>query len=872
MIKRLLLSATLLPLLFIALCCKPIQEEDDDGIVPVPVKASEDIILPDKAVGEPGFVSFRDENGKDVQITAYPGRVMLLAGKGTSVFSVWEAAGKNGGTVIGQLPDCGCYLFSVKEGKEADFIDAMRKSVAPEYLYPEFPVSAERLYTVDVTDDNHDADVKEMMKGSYDDMEINVEYAGNDLLDVYLGLIRAVQHKDADIINMSLGVHYGTKKGQKYGDDELLNTDYIIRRAVFWRMVCWIIDYYGSGTPVVVSAGNDSMHELERILGLVDHGYILGERLFIVCAEQRDRSYSNSLGKGERRQGVVTVNIDGDFVNGRLAEGTSFAAPKFCRFCYELVKATKGTPYEMTYAQAAKYLNEEWIKSGLSSITNDWKNKILRRFVTVKPVLEGMPGTFLPQITLTPVDVSFEPGLFADESWNAESKSDWIVTEVKAEDNLLNIWLNGNPSTKERQDTVTVFLGKGDEDDLKWDFIVTQEGVYMDFVTHSSDILENVDYNKDTDLVVVLGPEKAQENVRISTNLNSLMWTARKIMGPGLIDDAMADLNISPAEDGVYVGSVTFPDNDNPDDFARLTEFVFSPEIEVWDFNKGAPRPEPVYEECYGSNMQRSIFAYQIAEFFKLSATDLFVPPYANEYRMTVNAVTCDSDLNIVDNCFYLYSNYTTYWSLSAENWTWMPDGVNSSDGDPVRVESEISGVNKYLLSFKLKESPDLKWRVNNTGQSSLRLIGVDQYRPERPWSSADTKLKVGYRKKGTYVIEEMATLHRIGVPAALFKSYHFSGRRTGQGVDNVLTVEYEVLCNDEFTRKFIDKVEYAVSTDFDNLESPFKEWIEVPPSPIVINHHTDGEYFYMNVDLRVTLKNGAELYAYKPIEYIYVY
>ena len=209
----------------------------------------------------------------------------------------------------------------------------------------------------------------------------------------------ALDKSDCEVLNLSCGPNYGKaedhaayekaedgspekielEKKIRYGYQEDLDASYIESKVEWLNTVGRVILEKGVlSAPVVVSAGNDAMHEMEKIIDKMDPKCraLLGSRLVIVSAQQNEhladyqKDYSNRV--SSKVKGVMTVNIDGvtSHDGKHYLMGTSFAAPTLVRYLYQIVEASKEGGNPMSYQAAIELLTKLWMEGSQTAWTD----------------------------------------------------------------------------------------------------------------------------------------------------------------------------------------------------------------------------------------------------------------------------------------------------------------------------------------------------------------------------------------------------------------------------------------------------------------------------------------------------------------------
>ena len=353
--------------------------------------SSEENIVFTGDLGEESDIYYVSPEGTEMTITGYPGFVLMHMAPGTKLKNVKKAVSDADGTIVSQMPGNGLYLVQVEAGQENAFISRIRSFKACQTIFPLIRIDGDSADYVDWGD--HALNVAFQL-GS--DIETVYEEVAPETLfgffpkytleNISRALADALSKGDCDIVNISSGPPYSTVKGEYYGTDETKNAAYIEKMRAWYNLIGDVIR--GSGdtpAPVVITAGNQFMHEFDSIVNhlSLETKKLLNSRLFIVSAEQKEEvPYSNSVSAiNGRIPGVVTVNIDGVTNHkGKHDAGTSLAAPRFVRYVCQLVEASKRSGRPLSFQEAAAFISDEWRKSDLSSITGYFINGLLSEY------------------------------------------------------------------------------------------------------------------------------------------------------------------------------------------------------------------------------------------------------------------------------------------------------------------------------------------------------------------------------------------------------------------------------------------------------------------------------------------------------------
>ena len=466
--------------------------------------------------GEMTEVRYTNERGRECAISAYPGLVFLCYEKGVPVKTVETEVVAASGTIVAQKPAYGYYTVSVGAGQENSFIQTIRTSPKLVTAYPLIEIRPDAAFFVDRGE--HATDVNyQMTKGKNGLQTHLVDIAAllaekatifgkrkNPTLDE-LGdlLLEALSHGDCEVVNISQGPKYGDQsdldrldaekekplaerdnalireleKKTTWGASEELNQGYIDMRAKWINIVCDAIRKSGrDNVPVILSSGNDSCPELDKVIAGVDekNSSMLGSQVFVISAEQHNmlgglETYPNRV--QNRTHKAQVVNIDGiaSRVAGHgLLMGTSFAAPNFVRYLYLLVEASKESDEPLTYMSAAKLLSDKWMELGISAWTDEEISKLIAPYSQYVLEFEGVPESANPgggtyKLHIDVYDTSYRP-----IDWELVTNCDWIHFEKASGQGsaTVKMLVDGNGGNQVRQGYVRLKVAGSKDDDV----------------------------------------------------------------------------------------------------------------------------------------------------------------------------------------------------------------------------------------------------------------------------------------------------------------------------------------------------------------------------------------------------------------------
>ena len=350
--------------------------------------SSEENIVFTGDLGEESDIYYVSPEGTEMTITGYPGFVLMHMAPGTKLKNVKKAVSDADGTIVSQMPGNGLYLVQMEAGQENAFISRLRSFKACQTIFPLIRIDGDSAYYVDWGDHalNVAFQLGSDLETVYEEVPSNNKSEDRSLESISRTLATALSKGDCDIVNISSGPPYSDVKGEHYGADGTKNAVYLEKMRAWYNLIGDVIR--GSGdtpAPVVITAGNQFMHEFEFIVNLLspETKELLNSRLFIVSAEQKEEvPYSNSVSAiNGRIPGVITVNIDGVTNHkGKHDAGTSLAAPRFVRYVCQLVEASKRSGHPLSFQEAAAFISDEWRKSDLSSITGYFINGLLSEY------------------------------------------------------------------------------------------------------------------------------------------------------------------------------------------------------------------------------------------------------------------------------------------------------------------------------------------------------------------------------------------------------------------------------------------------------------------------------------------------------------
>lgn len=534
----------------------PGREQQEDNTEDPWKNYSEGSIINCEQATEPQLIPFTDINGSHYSVNGHPGLLFLTFQSGTPVKEVWNLVIKASGEVVGQNPDFGYYTVKVEKGQESNFVSKIKGAAGLQSAFPLFDIESETAYYIDRGAHGINVlsqmkkwdgsnwtsliDIDELLKAKNEKLAPNNQAQDPTIDELADLLLAALNKEDCEVINISSGPHYGKKEDQEalkqardnnssesvikelekkvqYGYTKELNDDYIQRRANWINRVCESIEKSNNyTTPVILSAGNDYMHNLEDVLDKVDKKYkkLLGTQVVLVSAEQEYRGkpmeYSNIL-KG-RDAMVPVVNINGilDITNPfLLLTGTSFAAPNYVRYLRALVTSSAYSGQSITYMQAVKQLADKWMELHISAWSDVDILKLIYFDCFTSMSLDDVPEKVEPQGGKYNLYVSFQQkdGAYLDEVyWEIYADCDWIHFDKTSgtKEDMVTMSIDGYSGEGNRYATVVLKLQGADdcEDFMRYEALIQQEGARVISVSHDvfyalPDIVSSVSYYYD---------------------------------------------------------------------------------------------------------------------------------------------------------------------------------------------------------------------------------------------------------------------------------------------------------------------------------------------------------------------------------------
>ena len=362
------------------------------------------------------LMSFTGIDGSPLYVVGYPGLLSVSFTPATPVKTVWEHVINASGKVVGQYPELGYYVVSVKVGKENDFVARMKDASGIRSIYPEFEIGDDACFVIDKG--QHGKNVENQVN-KWDD------YVWTEFVDISNGqdasqsipfetikhpLFSCLKRGDCEIINISIGPHYGIK-GKNYGSDPKnseQDSAYVNNRAHFINQICDVVKQSGNTiTPVILSAGNDAMHELEKIIKKTDKNNrsLLGKQVILVGAEDKGHTYSNKMKKRESKSPVINPIVDITDIRdvddpNILIHGTFFAAPNYVRYLRAVA-----VYFELTLMEAVELLSDEWFNRGITAWDDDQILRLLLGTPSTDILIEQIPQKVPPHGGSFQIDV-----------------------------------------------------------------------------------------------------------------------------------------------------------------------------------------------------------------------------------------------------------------------------------------------------------------------------------------------------------------------------------------------------------------------------------------------------------------------------------
>ena len=300
------------------------------------------------------------ENGENYEIPAIAGHCIVFFTDTVSQPLAKEIIKAEGGKIIEQIPAFNYYLVKVSDGKESEFVTHLNNLREVEYAY--FNTLIQLTSDVFILDDFIDIESsmltthgngvrKTFSKYSISDdiHSVNMVFlndndsswkgqttVSNIILSELLKVAKEVSNEDLTLVNMSFGPALPGKK-EKYDDYNDIDTNsqktYIKLYAKHLEQLAVCFDKMRSkgisNFIITKSSGNESMHEMQTILDMLNETTIssLKDNLILVCAHDNksEEPYSNFPSKKH----MLLTTVD---VSQEPWCGTSFAAPKLMGF------------------------------------------------------------------------------------------------------------------------------------------------------------------------------------------------------------------------------------------------------------------------------------------------------------------------------------------------------------------------------------------------------------------------------------------------------------------------------------------------------------------------------------------------------------
>ncbi len=435
------------------------------------------------------LMSFTGIDGSPLYVVGYPGLLSVSFTPATPVKTVWEHVINASGKVVGQYPELGYYVVSVKAGKENDFVARMKDASGIRSIYPEFEIGEDACFVIDKG--QHGRNVENQLN-KWDD------YVWTEFVDISHGqdasqsipfetikhpLFSCLKRGDCEIVNLSYGTPYGIK-GKKYGSDQKQDSAYVNNRADYIDWICDIVIQSGNTTtPVILSAGNDGMHELEKIIKKTNKNSksLLGKQVILVGAkDDKAPTYSNSMNNREPQSPVINPIVDITDIRdvddpNILIHGTSFAAPNYVRYLRAVA-----VYFELTLMEAVELLSDEWVNREITAWDDDQILRLCLGTPSTDILIEDIPQKVPPHGGSFQIDVeiSAENWMAADSTpWTISADCDWIHFDqtTGTGNERITMTVDGNVTGRSRSATVFAEIDDAQDGDQKKRFKATIE-------------------------------------------------------------------------------------------------------------------------------------------------------------------------------------------------------------------------------------------------------------------------------------------------------------------------------------------------------------------------------------------------------------
>ena len=299
------------------------------------------------------------EDGKNYDIEAVSGHILMYFKDGVSLSKVKKIIAAEGGKIIEQMPKFDYYLIEVAEGTENDFINRMRQNSSVEYVFLNTLIQPfSKIYILDNYEPNsngwiHGEEVKKMFEkhstkysNLYDiktnttirevDKRENLGFWDNEARAISTNIQKIMlnaNNSELTLINISLGVGVrdeSRKLEDENGRDinfytvgEEQRKNYIKNAKDFFKKFETTIKKAKKSKKtnfiIVNASGNNGILDLDKLI--IDKLDLSNNFLLVSAYDEKDIMFSNNV--EYKRSFTTTIDITEEPYTG-----TSFAAPK----------------------------------------------------------------------------------------------------------------------------------------------------------------------------------------------------------------------------------------------------------------------------------------------------------------------------------------------------------------------------------------------------------------------------------------------------------------------------------------------------------------------------------------------------------------
>lgn len=324
---------------------------------------------------DPSVVAYTD-NGKTLEIQAYPGQVTTFFKTNVSDEDATTIITGFGGIVLSKIPSVGYYLIKINKSETNAFINDIQSDSRVDFAIPNILVYlSSDAYVLDgcgsgiTAGENHSATVIKNLQdcnGAFESCSNILSEKGNVLEDLLLhGIIKSIQNsgKSNALINVSAaaGLNDGSwaKQSPKDREASAISWYYFMRNIL--TIISGLDEDHRSRLIVTVASGNGDMPITEMMNQLrVNPMYskILSQNILIVSNKTDSLDINHGNYSKSDPDVVVLDNPD-----ARL--GTSFASPCALGIMQDLMSSKGGSAIEvLTAVKLASSINAgRYVKS-----------------------------------------------------------------------------------------------------------------------------------------------------------------------------------------------------------------------------------------------------------------------------------------------------------------------------------------------------------------------------------------------------------------------------------------------------------------------------------------------------------------------------